>query len=385
MSHEGNKWKKLRFMVLFLLGAAIILLPGMVTAVKAAEVAGITRYAPIGPAPRAEFEVTLRISGDLPLVVGIVETIPQGFSFVSVSTTHSPDQYSVSGQKVAFAVINKTEIKYQVMAPSSGEGTFTGKWVDMLSDHEGTIAESIVIVGGGGAGSIEEITTPTPTPSTAPTVTRVSRNIPVMGAGEEVAMAFEDMDVSLITLKVDKNVSDVQVVVEKIEKLGIPEPPGIAYAYLDITVENEEGAKMEGKIECKVTKSWLLDNNIDEAKVTVNRYDSAEGWQVLATSKTGEDNNFAYFEAETPGFSTFAVTGKEKEKVETTSTPAVATTLTPTPRVPPTPSQVPPEVQSVRAHLPQLSLILAGVFALIAALVAFVFVFKKRGKGGIGK
>lgn len=155
--------------VLLFTFTATALLVGTVTAVTHAEVESVTRYAPVGPAPDEEFEVTLRITGELPLVVGIVETIPSGFSFVN--TTHPAGNYSVSGQKVAFAVINETEIKYRVKAPSSGEGTFKGTWVDMLSENEGSIADTIVIVGGGGAGAIEApAVTPTPTPSvTTPT------------------------------------------------------------------------------------------------------------------------------------------------------------------------------------------------------------------------
>ena len=112
----------------------------------------VTRFSPTATAPDAEFDVTLRIGGELPLVVGIVETIPEGFSFVS--TTHP---YKVSGQRVAFAGINEMEIKYTVKAPSSGKGTFKGEWVDLLvlspeleegKERWETIADTIVTVGG---------------------------------------------------------------------------------------------------------------------------------------------------------------------------------------------------------------------------------------------
>lgn len=143
----------------------------------------VTRFSPTASAPDTEFDVTLRIGGELPLVVGIVETIPKGFSFVS--TTYP---YRVSGQRIAFAVINETEIKYTVKAPSSGEGTFKGEWVDLLvlspELEEGKerwegIVDTIVIVGGGEAKSTPRpavtpapaaapATTPTPNPTTPP-------------------------------------------------------------------------------------------------------------------------------------------------------------------------------------------------------------------------
>lgn len=315
MKEKSGKWKGLVLLSLFVLLATAALLAGTATAVTHTEVESVTRYAPSGPAPDAEFDVTLRISSELPLVVGIVETIPEGFSFVS--TTHPAGNYSVSGQKVAFAVIDEKEIKYKVIAPPSGEGTFTGTWIDMLSEKKESIADTTVIVGGEGAGAQEEEDTVTPTPTPyVPAVTKASRSFPVMEAGKEVATTFKDMDVSMIALKADKNVNDVKVEVERIERTpDIPEPSGVSYTYLEITEENTEGAKIEGKIEFKVAKSWLANNNIDETTVKLNRYDETEGWKALPSIKVDEDDDFVYFEAETPGFSTFAVTGEEKVEV----------------------------------------------------------------------
>lgn len=167
MKEESGKRKRLMITSFFVLLTTAALLAGTVTAVPGAEVREVKRYAPAGPAPSAEFEVKLTINGELPLVVGIVETIPEGFGFVS--TTHPSGQYEVSGQKVAFAVIDETEISYRVKAPSSGEGTFTGTWIDMLSEKEGSITDTPVIVGEGGSGAIREDTAPTTVASTTAT------------------------------------------------------------------------------------------------------------------------------------------------------------------------------------------------------------------------
>jgi hypothetical protein len=156
--------RRLLTVLLFVLLTTAASLAGMVTAVQGAEVEGVTRYTPAGPVPGAEFEVKLTITGELPLVVGIVETVPAGFDFVSTTSDH----YEISDQEVAFAVIDETEITYWVKAPSSGEGSFTGTWIDMLSDSEGSIADTIVIVGGGGTGAIG-VETPMPTPAVTTT------------------------------------------------------------------------------------------------------------------------------------------------------------------------------------------------------------------------
>ena len=154
MEKRGKKRWKISTLLLFLATAAF--LAGTVTAVPGTD--GVTRSAPADPIPGTEFDVKLTISGERPLVVGIVETIPEGFDFVS--TSHPSDQYDVSGQKIAFAVINETEVVYRVKASSSGVGSFTGTWIDMLSQKEGSIA---------GTGGIDEGSTPTPTPATTPT------------------------------------------------------------------------------------------------------------------------------------------------------------------------------------------------------------------------
>jgi len=398
MKEKKGKCERAMLVLLFTL-AATALLAGTVTAVTHTEVESVTRYAPASPAADEEFEVTLRISyAKLPLVVGIVETIPEGFKFPSSDVSTTP--YKDSGQKISFAAIDEKEIKYKVIAPSSGEGTFTGEWVDLLvlspeleegKERWHTVAPeggTLVEIGGGGAGAKEEEVTVTSTPTPyVPAVTKASRSFPVMEAGKEVATTFKDMDVSMIALKADKNVNDVKVEVERIERTpDIPAPSGVAYTYLDMNVENTGGAKIEGKIEFKVAKSWLANNNIDEATVKLNRYDENEGWEALPSMKVREDNDFVFFEAPTPGFSTFAVTGEAKEEVEAaaaTPTPAAtaasATAATPGPTIP---SASESEVPGFGANPPALYLILVVFFALVAVALIAGYVFGKRGKGG---
>jgi len=387
MKEKSVKCKRAMLVLLFML-AATTLLVGAATAVTHTEVESVTRYAPAGPAASEEFEVTLRITGEVPLVVGIVETIPEGFSFPSSDVSTIP--YKISGQKISFAAIDEAVIKYKVIAPSSGDGTFTGEWVDLLvltrEPEEGkegrwhTVAPeegTTVIIGGGGAGTIEEEgrVTPTPTPY-VPAVTKASRNIPVIEAGKEVATTFKDMDISIITLKPDKNVSDVEVKVERVERTpDIPEPSGISYTYLDIGVENAGGAKIEGKVEFKVANSWIADNKVDEATVTLNRYEGEE-WKALPTSKTGEDNATVYFEAQTPGFSMFGVTGEKKVEIA-----AAAATPTPSPAsaaATSAPAAAPATSPAPASKVPGFE----AIFATVSLLIVYTMVFGKRGKGG---
>jgi PGF-pre-PGF domain-containing protein len=177
------------------------------------------------------------------------------------------------------------------------------------------------------------------------------------------------MDVLMIALKSDINVSNVEVKVEKVERTSdIPEPSGILYTYLDIGVENAGGTKIEGRVEFKVANSWIMNNNIDEATVKLNRYVGRE-WNALPTSKIDEDADFVYFEAETPGFSTFAVTGEKKVVVEATAaTPTPAATSTPSPTTPPSSEEVLPGFEVI--------------FATVSLLVVYMVMFRKKIKGG---
>ena len=128
--------------------------------VKAAttETTVICTSSTITPVAGSTFDVTLSIEGLR--IGGIVETIPDGFAFVS--TTHPSNQTYISGQKVVFVVVNETSIKYEVRALSEGSGTFGGTWYDALSEKEGDIESTSVSV------RVAETPTPSPTPTPAP-------------------------------------------------------------------------------------------------------------------------------------------------------------------------------------------------------------------------
>lgn len=65
----------------------------------------------------------------------------------------------------------------------------------------------------------------------------------------------------------------------------------------------------EVKIRFTVNKSWIDDNNINESLITLNRYNKS--WQKLPTQEISEDNEFVYYESESPGLSVFAISGEE--------------------------------------------------------------------------
>jgi PGF-pre-PGF domain-containing protein len=92
-------------------------------------------------------------------------------------------------------------------------------------------------------------------------------------------------------------------------------PSDMVYMNLNIWMGNLGWATSkniaDATIEFKVEKSWVTQNNIDETSIQMNRYNNGS-WDTLVTSLIDQDDKYLYFKSETPGFSSFAVTGKPK-------------------------------------------------------------------------
>jgi len=100
---------------------------------------------------------------------------------------------------------------------------------------------------------------------------------------------------------------------------------GKVYKYIDIDAKNINETHIDKvKIQFEVNKSWINVNDINPDTIALNRYKNS--WEKLSTKKTSEDNDFVYYEAETPGFSTFAISGEMMAGVTTTTVPVVTTT-----------------------------------------------------------
>ncbi len=88
------------------------------------------------------------------------------------------------------------------------------------------------------------------------------------------------------------------------------EPPGKVYKYLNIWVGNSGFASPENiaepRVGFKVEKAWIVENGIEGTTIFLCRY-SDEGWSPLHTKVISEDEESVYFEAQTSGFSLFAI------------------------------------------------------------------------------
>ncbi|MDW7774823.1 MAG: NosD domain-containing protein [Methanosarcinales archaeon] len=116
-------------------------------------------------------------------------------------------------------------------------------------------------------------------------------------------------------------------------------PPNIVYKNLNIFVGNYGWATNTNinnpSIVFMVEKSWINEHNIDISTITMYRYND-EKWNPLTTRQIREEANSLYFKADTPGFSSFAISG---QKVRENSEPTISTpTSGPTTQSTPLPS-----------------------------------------------
>ena len=95
-------------------------------------------------------------------------------------------------------------------------------------------------------------------------------------------------------------------------------PQDIVYKHLNIWVGNLGWASpnniADPTVEFKVEKSWISQNRIDISTIRLNRYNDGN-WDSLETQRTDQDSDNYYFIAKAPGFSPFAVTGKETQSL----------------------------------------------------------------------
>ncbi len=147
-------------------------------------------------------------------------------------------------------------------------------------------------------------------------------------AGQQAEFTFSEAGCSVIGISFVSGTS-AGTVTGKVETLnGLPDtvhegPEGAVYQYMNIIVGSrffgESGTFDSAVIDFKVPRSWIEENDLDEASIVLNRFHD-DAWAPLATEKTGEDAEFLYFRAKTPGFSYYSITGEKTGDV--TITPA---------------------------------------------------------------
>ncbi|MEM5867316.1 MAG: PGF-pre-PGF domain-containing protein [Candidatus Aenigmatarchaeota archaeon] len=164
-------------------------------------------------------------------------------------------------------------------------------------------------------------TTTTTTIPAVTTLTNESFKIPFITPENPAILNITRIDVFKvfkITIFVNKNVSNVQITLKEATKPPEVDPPiteekGSVFKYFEISSLNLQESDVVGiNIDFQVEKSWLNQNNVNPATISLYRYHN-NSWEKLPTRKTDETANYFFYRSLSPGFSLFAIAG-EKSK-----------------------------------------------------------------------
>ncbi|MFH0961109.1 MAG: PGF-pre-PGF domain-containing protein [archaeon] len=118
-------------------------------------------------------------------------------------------------------------------------------------------------------------------------------------------------DVTAIELETLRDLVGVKINIRgaSAPSLPLPNGSGKVRAYLEISRVNfEDSAVGFARIRFSVPKEWVAANLVDPAKIFLYRLEG-NSWNKLSTSLLSQDSQEYVFEAQTPGFSTFAIAG----------------------------------------------------------------------------
>lgn len=195
-----------------------------------------------------------------------------------------------------------------VLVGSSSGGNSNEGSNDGGSSDEGGSSGGSSSGGGGGGGS--------PEPAKNVKVKEISQTYVKYGKNVKFDFTKNATCVVYISFDAKKNAGKTTTIVEELKGKSalVPAlPDGEVYKSFNVWVGNSGFAtpkNIENPVICfKVEKSWAQDKDVDEDSISLNRY-SDKKWEQLAINLSGEDDEFLYFTAEVPGFSSFAITGK---------------------------------------------------------------------------
>ena len=248
---------------------------------------------------------------------------------------------------------------------------------------------NIVNAGEGSSGSSSSIS-PDSTLTSVPTQTvQEIKTIDVIEAGANASVTFERTNVTGMIIHANTTIRNAEVMIQLTENPGgITTVSGISYCCFNITTTNVTDTNItRATITFKVNRTWIIENNIDEASITLYRYHDNQ-WTALPTAKIGEDNTSVYFEAETPGFSLFAVAGEKRSTRTSTpeapvaplplttsdnnSTPAMAARSTPVP--------APASASTTSVLHPEMWIIMPIVGGALLVIILAAYIKSRSGK-----
>ena len=263
----------------------------------------------------------------------------------SYSLTYATSNLSISGDPTSSSGTTVSAGTTKSLAWTiTHSSCFTGTKTVVFGLGDNTNAHTLTITGNS---SCTTTTTTNTTTSSSSGGGGAASNTTTNATVTKESQSFSSVAATPLTLKFTKitngiteielttlfNKNSVQMSVSDGTKpsAGDPVSTGAVYKYIDIAKTNSVDSDFSLiKIRFKVPKTWITTNNIDSLKVSLYRYNS--GWDKLLTTQTSSNSTYYYYEAISPGFSTFAVAGEAAPSVpaqESTPTSTPAPTGTP--------------------------------------------------------
>jgi len=268
------------------------------------------------------------------------------------------------------------EIDIELEVTKSGGSSKKGSATVTVTDTTNT--ETGGGGGGGGAPTRPDTNQSENQPETSPTTNVEARNedgkaraeIERINASETVevtvpsdASSDGEADVESVSFSSSTESNDVSVEVEDVgddfnkvsTNVENKRPKGKVYSYQNIDVSNVEDSSItKASISFKVSKKFIEENKATVDDVRLNRFHNGE-WETYGAENTGDTETHYRFKADTPGFSTYAIS--LDNSTEDTETP---------------PSQPGTDSQNDQGGLTSIYL---GIFGLVALLLVAALVW----------
>jgi PGF-pre-PGF domain-containing protein len=191
---------------------------------------------------------------------------------------------------------------------SSSYTTYNYTTSNSFSDLPAVSCTTTTTTGSGGGGSGGIINATTTKPAQITNYVNIIANQP-----EVINITNSNFDLTKIIITSNENITRASLIITEIKELpkstenGLP--LGVSYQIfgINITKINNTGI-MNVIIEFKINKTWIAEQNATSKNITLYRMKNNETqWNLLNTTFLNEDDKYYYFNASTPGFSSFVI------------------------------------------------------------------------------
>jgi PGF-pre-PGF domain-containing protein len=247
---------------------------------------------------------TVTVTTNESVNMSINSTGSNSFSSTPISTFAKSQSITIGGLS-ASAIYNLT-----VITCDKAGNCQTNTTLGFTTSAAAAAEEEEAASSGGGAGTAA-------VSNVADSKAQVWNIVPV---GSSVSLNINKETIAITSVAVNNvksELSNVDIEVQALKSKPVSAAAAAkVYQYLRINKKNIVDDDAESiKVRFRIPKSWLTDNNLASGDISLYRYKD-DKWNRLVTKVTGTDDTYVNYEAETPGFSYFAVGSKAAASAE---------------------------------------------------------------------